>query len=1051
MIKVCLLKYKPGYYWSKIKHDYFWSDDIGNQVWAHENTPLKTDTISLNEAVEFVKKFPGDCKAHRNAFMKFDSECFPIKDIVGMEKWTGIVYVDLDIDKYDKWANLDKEKHAELYSQLDYALQNILPDNYCYIEHSSSGIGIHCIFYFDCKRTIENFNKYAEYVYNVFRYDIDEYIKDFSDIFTDPSCLKDNGHSKVFDDIYNRPYQKFFMTGIDYKIYNVEGYCDNIDFQPIEREYDKKKELNTIGEINISGTSNKQYSIHYYDRLYILTALKRYCEKETARRLWYDFCKNILLYDNYKTKDFINDFDRNWDKIDASKGHLSILKKYGFNVDDRNIYYKLSDNQYLGDVTADIVDNCDNGLNMIIAGTGIGKTQGWINLNDRYLEPMEIGSHKPVLVIEPLNSIIDSKYDEMKFRIVTGSKQIGNLTGYEMIITNYNHLVRYSENGYTVVENINDVFSRFELVIIDESHIMMKDAFRAEVLIPFLISLRKVNSTKIIIQTATPMIEDSVLDIKKKFHVSKESKIKNKIIFRRAKDDFKITDIFCLVNYYISNGKKVYVYWSNGSLQNMNMFKKLWNEPEKVAIYHKRNNDADDMQWITKEHNIEKYNVLISSVFFGVGNDLLDELDDVATIIIGNNTWEEDIQADGRWRNVNSNETCVILLDDVDEEYIEKFSDIYDKIKYRYELIYKDRYNKDKSVIVGGKAFKLKTEEYVDILSKMEAAIFYNEQFAVKCKEFEKLGYDVRKTIKPLVTNADWNNEIKKYKQDLNDIHNTMLKDMFNNIFNWCEINKDSKLERCARIIKKLINMKLVNSCDLDKMNISKIMRYGTYLKYYERQFADLQDYAELFSILWTREKLKQKNKDTYKVSGIELEYEEYVFLYGYLIWISYRNKNDNEEELKYEYFYEFKKTCEDFSKLEQNLIERLFINNYWDDEFNDFYREFFGISGDLVHNSKNITEENLFEQIKRINLDEAVIKKNLKMILDIFTKKVGGKTGGKNSKASKKCEITDQFRQKSKYSLQIGQVFESAKALSDYTGKSIQTISQWRNKGWIK
>ena len=50
---------------------------------------------------------------------------------------------------------------------------------------------------------------------------IDAYIENFSHIFIDPVCLKSSGKSKIFDDVYKRPYQKFYMTTIDYIYHNL--------------------------------------------------------------------------------------------------------------------------------------------------------------------------------------------------------------------------------------------------------------------------------------------------------------------------------------------------------------------------------------------------------------------------------------------------------------------------------------------------------------------------------------------------------------------------------------------------------------------------------------------------------------------------------------------------------------------------------------------------------------------------------------------------------------------------------------------------------------
>ena len=61
---------------------------------------------------------------------------------------------------------------------------------------------------------------------------------------------------------------------------------------------------------------------------------------------------------------------------------------------------------------------------------------------------------------------------------------------------------------------------------------------------------------------------------------------------------------------------------------------------------------------------------------------------------------------------------------------------------------------------------------------------------------------------------------------------------------------------------------------------------------------------------------------------------------------------------------------------------------------------------------------------------------------------KEAGKVGGKKTK---QCVVTELFEHPEKYNLHIGDQFESYSLLSEYTGKSKQTISQWKKKGWIE
>ena len=188
-----------------------------------------------------------------------------------------------------------------------------------------------------------------------------------------------------------------------------------------------------------------------------------------------------------------------------------------------------------------------------------------------------------------MNSIIESKYDKDIFEIVTGSKRINVDPVPKCYITNYNHLIRQTFDGNKPREDIDKFFGQFELIIIDESHIMMKDMFRSDVLIPFMQTLNKINNTKVILQTASPLFEQSTLHIKKTITIHKKEKANVKVIYRQAADNFNIAHITCLINYYVSNGKKTYIYWKDGSLQNMKFIKQIY--PDAMVIYHKRDNE----------------------------------------------------------------------------------------------------------------------------------------------------------------------------------------------------------------------------------------------------------------------------------------------------------------------------------------------------------------------------------------------------------------------------------------------------------------------------
>lgn len=1055
-IKFSLLKFKPGWYWSNESHNMYYSDNIENIVWEKEGVPVKTEILNFYDLIQYIKEHPGDSKAHRNAVIRITADRFALKKYVGIEKWDGVIYVDLDMNNSLIISGLSKEKHDILFKHLDYALQNIAPNNYFYIEHSSSGVGIHVMFYFACERNQYNYDRYCKWIYDIFRYKVDEYIKDFSKAVFDEVIEK----HKVFDDVYKRPYQKLYLTTKDMICHDIDGYCDDIEVDFVEKSIEEDK-INGTFDVKFI-TTKKQYNLDHNDRFYVLTALKKYVgEYDKVKKLWYSFCEQISLYKNYTTNQYKNMLDKLWNKLDTSTGRIEVLKKYGFKINENELHIHLNPDEYLGDKLEEIINFCSQGINLIIAPTGGGKTEGWKNLNKKYSEILEFQNHKPILIVEPMNSIIESKYNEDEYSIIKGEKSLRNLNfnSYKCVVTNYNHLIRKDYNGeYHLIENIDDFFSKFELIIIDESHIMMKDMFRSDVLIPFMQTLNQINNSKVIIQTATPLFENTVLNIKKKIIVEKEEKRNIKVIYRNVVENtFDISQIICLTNYYITNGKKVYIYWKDGSLQNMKFLKNIF--PDTVIIYHKRDLGSDDMEQINTDHVLGNTNLMISSVYFGVGNDLNDDVNDAAVIIVGNNTWQEDVQAIGRWRNAKNIEVCIILLPKEYElinstlDYCFDYDERLKAKEFELNRILSDVYNKNKDVIVCGKGFQIKNEEYIKYLGNMEIANEYSQQFVIKNTEFRKLGYDVREQIKPLLVNEKWMDELKKYRKDIKDVRNKYFKDFLEGKYDWSEINKDNVLGRCAKIIRKMQNNNLLKYCDMDKFTKNQILNYGVFLKYYNRTYNENYDYAEIFSILWARERCLREDKEIdkkYFFGDLEMKKEDYYIACGYLIWTYYREKINDNDEKEYQniqsfYLKEFEKTIKVFNTFTDELINKMFSSHIYDERYNSFIEEFIG---SRLEKEENINQVNLIDKIVRLKKDDNHFNKTITKVYNYYNNKnTKGASGGS---VGKKCIITEKFKNCSKYNLTVGQEFESQEELAKYTGKSVQSVVSWRKKEWI-
>lgn len=1048
----------PGTYWSKTRNEMMYMKDNSFIVWETEDLPVKMELITMKEILEYTDNHRNLDKTARPLIMRFYSERFPLKELVGMDKWNGVIAVDLDLQHDAEINNYDSNKRTHLYIGLINALRSICPDNFAYIEHSSSGIGIHIWFYFNCEKLKENFDKYAYFVYDVFKNKIDEYIEDFSHIFDSKG---------VFDPVYARPYQKVFLTGIDAMAYDCSGDCSNIDIEVPVYNSVSEPEINERAEFKVESIKiRKEYEAHYQDRFYIITALKKYIgDKEEARKIWYQLCDHFTLYDNHTTREFKNQLDNMWDKVKAETGKIQVLKKYGININTNNLHIYLNDNEYLGDVSSTILSSLSNGINLVIAAPGVGKTELWKSLAEEWSNPMNLWQHKPILVIEPMNSIVSNKYDNETFLKAIGSKKIKSDNGISAVVTNYNHCINKKENEFLPLENPDKFFEPFELVVVDESHILMKDKFRSDVLIPFMETLNRCKNTKIVIQTGTPMFEQSTLQIKKTIEVHKQSKQNVKVIWREVQEDkFNIAQLICITKYYVTNGRKTYIYWNNAPLNQLKFLQNMCEDH--VMIYHKRASGDDDMNTIENEHKLGKYNIFSSSVYFGVGNDLNDEIEKAAVIIVGNNPWQEDVQALGRWRNAKDIEMCIIIRPEEKEEYEKtidnpaSFSRLMKRYVWKYEQEWNDFRNREKSIIIRGASWAIKDKWYIDYLAKIGASSDYSVQTKVKIEEFEKRGYDVRKTIKPLETNKEWEEELRKHKKDIADIRNKEIASMISGEFDWDSINKDPKTETCARIIKKLIDNDLLKYCDLDKFVYSKIIRYKTFLRYYLKRKLDDDDLAELFSLVWTINKLKDLRKDKKEESldsivvdnkEILMSAKEHVCLLGYIVWLRWRDNKEFKEQTQFNYYKEFEKKVDDLSNIEGRLLNRIFVKFGVSSEYIKFEAEFLKSEEHIDKDRVVETESDFMKYIEAV--DEASnMYKQIKGVVEIINARLTkGKIGGKIGSPKKECIITDKFKKPEKYGLHIGDKFISCDELCKKTNKSPKTISQWRSKGWLE
>lgn len=973
-IKFNLITYSPIRVYSKDKNSYFIARETDQIARLDPNTPAPAENLDIEEILKRLPK--GVEKSKRSCVQLFDIDTFALKEYVDMNKWNGCIFIDLDIYHSDI-INGKPNIEETLDFLYDRIINVLIETNDCfyYAERSSSG-GFHFLFNYKVEPTRTNFDKCAKHTREMIYAAGNEFIEW-------KQILDSEG---VFDSIYTRPYQRVFITGIDAVVnYNHTGeisqeMLDSIEV--IDRQAIKDANAKKIYQL-VSFNPDGEYVTNHNERFYIYTALKRITpDEKTCNAYYHALCDHFATYKSYTKDDFKKEFS--YAQIDESTAHVHKLKKYGIRVNENVLHYHLDDNEYMSNVINDILEQTENGINLLLAPTGVGKNQTWINYNKEMLADPLSASNKPILMIEPLNSIIETKYDS-DVCVVTGSKTFPKImAGYAMYVTNYNKvLVKTPENGWKLKENLAQWFSQFEMVIIDESHIIIKDSFRADVLTEFVKTINEASKhTKIILQTATPMDEKELFNINKTFVIHKEPKRKAKMIFRRFNSTpentkFRIQEVICLCNYYMERGRKVYIYWNNASLQILNSFKATCEHPERVAIFHKRNTGEDDMKYISEEHELgENYDILLTSVYFGVGNDLNDKCD-AAVIIIGNNTWQEDLQVIGRWRNSPNVEICEIITDDNEYKFVENTAIITGnrnvelcKWEKQYTSIWCDKRNRDKSIIINKKSYSLKSKEDIHILAVMRSSEVYHSGFNVKVEMLSNPYYNIRmKTdyTRPLECNAEYMEQVRDFNKSVKNVRNEQKAKIMLGTPDWKVINKDTKLERFAKIWPKL------KTFGVDKIlsakEISANSNYNMldlWLRYYKSLISENTDCAEIYALLWFRDKLHLKTSeeieqmkmnvgeyidvyegvnDVYKLN----EYDQYV-IYAYIIWLWYRNNGENTNQIVGNYYSTFKFNCEQFLRMPNGLVAK--IEEHLDDvnpnkknpytETDDFFNEVF-------------------------------------------------------------------------------------------------------------
>ena len=1064
---------------SQKTQSYFTTDDISHIVWTDPYNTIPGDSLTIND---IIQKFPNQdgLKKHRPIIMLFDIDHYPVMEQVGYDKWNGCIRLDIDLDEGHTGLILTDDDIDKIFLTVKTALNYRFPHNWLYIEHSSSRKGIHIIIYYDVDTKDEaTFKACAEYTKAEFFDEISKWSPRLHNL------LKIRG---VFDSIYHKLYQKTYITTIDYEINNnCTGY---IFYNRIEnfvkaeaKKIEKKKEQEANykpGQYEINYSSSEPFNdiIHHNERFKIATALKAATSnKEQWTKEHEKICYRYRLYDRYTYSDFINAF--NYERLNAAKIGPDYLERYGIKVDKKTWSATLGKNEFLGDVLPDILAEVEPGCNLLIAPTGSGKTVSWINYHKQifkkvnsfeYESLFSFDNEKPILIIEPLNSIIETKYDPSECHIITGNKQFPSIiTQYGLYITNYNKLIEKRGDEYIPRGDLKNLIKQFRFIVIDESHIVIKDTFRNDVLQAFTNAINSITEIPIIMQTATPMDEEKLFTIKKKFVVKKPNDKIIKYIFRYIPEKkFELSEIESLMRYYVNTGRKVYIYWNNGSLQKMKIIYALF--PGKAAIFHKRaeyQEEHDDMKYIKVNHALnDEYDVMISSVYFGVGNDLNDK-GKAAVIIIGNNTWQEDIQAIGRFRNCDDIEVCQIILpnefDDISKDYLTDppaYEALY-RNRYNYfNNILVDRYNKDKSIIIKNTEYKLKNINNLHTYTIMGVSEIYHSNINLKIKKLREYGIDVREKFdRPIQMDPDFHEKTLEHAREIKAIRTKKIRDIMEGNLNYDY--SDTRLSTFAYIWNRCKKIGLVDI--LGPKYISRITHYER-LKMFLQYFKDLEkqktEYSELYSYILVRNKVRslkeEEREELLKVKQEDVNEEkkdlyitrqDYYIAIGYAIFCKYKNLDkDFNTKVFNNYFKKYRQYALWWIEFSDDVIDFLFQKTHKAGEIKQFESDLGNVFflGDL----KSYDNINAGDDLRNLITENLGVDINEYLTKCLKTLKPGRPEGAKDKEERKeRSDKGKKHKNRNKPVVLYGKVYKSREAAAKKFKKSLWWVNKHKEK----
>ena len=798
----------------------------------------------------------------------------------------------------------------------------------------------------------------------------------------------------------------------------------------------------------------------------IIHTLLHFFSVDTVKAIWY----HPKFYD-CDPKDWIRFID-SWEFDNTVPPNFKLMNWLNANC-GMNLHYQfddntenttiinLKDNEYLYDKKTELLDSIKDGYNLWDAAPCTGKTTFWkmIFENNKF-DPINNIDPKNYILTEPYNSICKSKFTEQQsdgiVNIIVGSKRI-KWTNVNNIITNYNHIVLMTQ------EQIDQT----DILIVDESHLIFSEYYRYDILLKFL--LWASGFKKVLFMSGTPTIENKYFN---NCNIVKINKHQDKKITHEflqwypmeytSDSEIKIWNHFepwnlsVFVNFLVKSGKKVYIYDSNISYQKCLKFKEM-NNDIKIAIYHKKELDDEglgDIEYIDKYHRLgDEYDVLISSCYFGVGNDLLDgdegKYKKAAVILCGIHTPHEIYQVCSRWRNIQE----VNIYTIIDNQFYAKDEYDYDKVfeHEKKKLIYEreDALNRDKSITLFGKKIRNISDDGIDFCALLKANDICGKTIGFINAKLITYGIDIDDRIMPLVydlqnysQHLDYANALKLTRSEIRRDFIEAIVDNYNNlsydVLPWN--HTDAKIENWERICYRLAKIYDIDTFKAELHHICAISNVDGY-----KLFIDLynaknnKDYNELYWLYQCFTHLVKKDN----MINEWISHNDSIIMKTFVLYTSHVNKGESYKLInRYninDYYNRWKKAVYDFCICYDIEVNRdiLFAEDI--DEYTiDGVKVTFG-DLDISKYNQNIErtkyanlsyEENLLNELVIYHCNKQIIMNS------VNRKKV--------------VTVTDKFKHPEKYKLEIGQEFESCTAISEYTKKSKKTVSQWITKKWL-